>query len=136
MGILRLFSLTLRFHFLAYWNLCVIAKTTLLVTTSYYTFDRTFRRYGFAVLYYYIRCYFFCFPLNCVCCQLSITAVVFPKLCLFTKFCRFGGWPVLRLMRSFIKKEGMVYYEIIHSICITNFVPKIVIYGRYGYYIR
>ena len=43
---------------------------------------------------------------------------------------------MLRLMRSFIKKEGMVYYEIIHSICITNFIPKIVIYGRYGYYIR
>ena len=42
-----------------------------------------------------------------------------------------GGWSVLRLMRSFIKKEGMVYFEIIHSICITNFIPKIVIYGRY-----
>lgn len=59
-----------------------------------------------------------------------------PKLWLFTEFCGFGGWSVLRLMRSFIKKEGMVYYEIIHSICITNFIPKIVIYGRYGYYIR
>ena len=33
---------------------------------------------------------------------------------------------MLRLMRSFIKKEGMVYFEIIHSICITNFIPKIV----------
>lgn len=106
------------------------------LTSSYYTFDRTFRRCGFGVLYFYIRCYFFCFPLNCLCCQLSITAVVFPKLCLFTEFCGFGGWSVLRLMRSFIKKEGMVYYEIIHSICITNFIPKIVIYGRYRYYIR
>ena len=79
---------------------------------------------------------FFCFPLNCLCCQLSITAVVFPKLCLFTEFCGFGGWSVLRLMRSFIKKEGMVNYKIIHGICITNFIPKIVIYGRYGYSIR
>lgn len=60
----------------------------------------------------------------------------FPSYAWKTEFCGFGGWSVLRLMRSFIKKEGMVYYEIIHSICITNFIPKIVIYGRYGYYIR
>ena len=94
-----LFSFTLRFHFLAYWNLCVIARTILSYLQLLYLWSH------FSTLWVWSPfIYFFCFPLNCLCCQLSITAVLFLKLCLFTEFCGFGGWSVLRLMRSFIKK--------------------------------